>query len=193
MRGRGVRVLHIFGDLLCSKWNRNAPLSEGFTLRRIFPLHSVGADSSLPTDISLIDLASDGEASADVEGAAASGATGLDEAAPCAPDETAAGGTAAGPPLPPPPPEASAGDAPASEDPTVAANDAEEALGGDAEEGEEDHLAGFGTDSSQPQQRVDEVLEALLLRALYYVVKDKHLPVLVSSLWLTLLRCAVML
>lgn len=38
------------------------------------------------------------------------------------------------------------------------------------------------------QHEMDLALEICLLRALYYIIKDRHLPMLVSSLWALLLR-----
>ena len=180
--------MHIFGDLLSLKWNRNTPLNEGFTLTRIFPLHSAETDSALLMDVSQIDLKLDSE-DHEASGALTSASPGVSGAeagngSPSAEETAVAAGTDGER-------EGEGGSAAACGDNPIAAV-ASSDLGrgkGEQEEGraEEGPSAAAGNESSQPQQ-VDAMLEALLLRALYYVVKDKQLPMLVSNLWLTLLR-----
>lgn len=163
MRGRAVRVLHYFGDMLCYKWNRNAPINDGFSLSRIGALSGyvepMGYVDEVEAGLKIgdIGLADDMEADADAP------ADSIDTKIQPIKDEIH----------------------------DIALHNlhpdnrlpADECVMSAA-----DTIGGPLDSPSISDTEMDLALEICMLRALYYVVKDKHLPMLVSSLWSVSLR-----
>lgn len=157
MRGRAARIIHCYGDMMCQKWNRNAPINEGFSLTRIRPLP--GYEDRVDTEGNDEDSDSDdGNARREAQQAANA--------------DTPEGGADEGV-LPPEGEEGGEKDAEAEDDLASAV---------------ECVAVGDGDGDPITDKEMDAALETYLLRALYYIVKDKHLPILVSSLWALLLR-----
>lgn len=207
MRGKAVRVLHIFGDLLCMKWNRGHPLNEGFTLSRIHPIRINGAidtNDNADNHVAVIDsqdvddkLKSDDTTIIINESASNSIIISAENADNSQRLETEAQIGAGF--------EISEHEGKLSDQPTVC--DTVEApilqldvqmdsidLSGiiiedsdDVNELSAEAVMETIADSSA-QRTTDLVLEACLLRALYYIVKDRGLPLLSSTFWLIVMR-----
>jgi hypothetical protein len=207
LRGKGVRVLHVFGDYLCHKWSRNQPLNEGFSLTRIRPTEPIpsegkakevmeeegewGSEPLASPQGGIAQTASTQAMESELEAAEpvltegnddavmdalmdSVGVSGLDigedEGALCACDED----------------EEGVDDHNSDDHSDDSASDADAVSDAIAADG--------GIDPAQqltPEEKralIDGLLERCLLRAFHYVIKDKSLPVLVSSLWATLLK-----
>jgi translation initiation factor 2D len=187
LRGKGVRILHVFGDYLCHKWNKNRPLNEGFSLTRIRPTEPI------PSEAKEEDVVEEGGECGGAENVSTQANEPelgeaeaiLDEACEEAVIDTLM-------------------DSLGVLDLNEEYPDFEEEQDGlDLEEDEESVNAGAArADASEgpgPEQQlsgteeekrtlVDNLLERCLLRAFHYIIKDKFLPVLVSSLWAILLK-----
>ena len=185
MRGRAVRVLHIYGDTLCQKWNKNTRINEGFSLIRIRPLpgyeeisfpdaclesesdNSEEEEDNLESNsnddnIKLCDndnndrrISLDLDALNEEENTKDVGARGDDNVLTLN-DLTIT-----------PNHEQTMTHINVSHDTTV------------------DNIL---ITPLPTETEMDSVLEMCLMRALYYIVKDKHMPYLVSALWSLLLR-----
>lgn len=173
LRGKGVRILHVFGDFLCHKWNRNAPLNEGFSLTRIRPTEPIPSEvDEIADEVADIDLVPEGNEPPTSEG-------GASEAVPSEPvvadndDEAVIG--------------AFVGSVAAIESEGIEVDDVVEE---DAEELNAEASGDGKSSLTADEKRVlmDGLLERCLLRAFHYIIKDKFLPVLVSSIWAILLK-----
>lgn len=159
MRGRAVHILHVYGDCLCHKWNRNAPINDGFSMIRIMPL--AGYEEPLVVKEKMIYETEGGLNSAEGEDACTE--EGVQHELPVKEHEK------------------HNGDIKESVGQEEAEPEAIAVMSGEANPGE-------SRDNELNKSEMDIFLEVLLLRALYYIVKDKHLPFAVSSLWALILR-----
>ena len=159
LRGRAARIIHCYGDMMCQKWNRNAPINEGFSQTRIHPLPGYEETGALA--VKTITEGSDEDPDVDNGEDSKEGHGGSGDGEGCAAEAVMDGPDGGG--------DADAGD-------LISGVEAM-AIGEVEQEGE-----------TVTDKDMDAALEIYLLRALYYVIKDKHLPILVSSLWALLLR-----
>lgn len=172
-------MVHLFGDSLCYKWNRNAPINEGFSLSRITPLPGyVEEDLFAATEEEFVegyDAVTEGNESSVQESAV------VVENDPIIDDEhikldeqvevpaIASDGFQDGPPC-----ELSENIIQSLEEISLKVSCTVCT--------EEEPLACMN------EREMNLFLEICLLRALYYIVKDKHLPCLISNFWSILLR-----
>jgi hypothetical protein len=166
MRGRAVRIVHIYGDTLCQKWNKNARINEGFSLVRIRPLP--GYEEPFASE-------GGGGIESDMEGLEVGSGSGDEEEE--GPGEGEWGGES----------QAQGGSAA-----TILATDPAKAPGTTPGTTPGPALPETGVHVPEAavltEGEMDVLLETCLLRALFYIVKDRHLPLLVSALWSLLLR-----
>lgn len=170
MKGRAARVLHMYGDALCQKWNRNAHINEGFSLTRVRALPGY-EETAVPCGSSILEEEEEGEDDKRAEVGQSNDDHGHGQG------ERIASDVQDNPTLVIP--ACDLDEAAASNDTTT--NE------GVAQDGPNEILVNLSEDE------MDLLLETLLLRALFYIVKDKHTPFLVSSLWSLLLRYVVIM
>ena len=209
MRGKAVRVLHIFGDLLCMKWNRSHPLNKGFTLSRIYPLAPIHGDidnTEYVDDVAVresTDTAEQSHCQASDESNISNGVSTSKSISNCI---SAARDTD---PLKSEP-EVGFGietsgvegkaidqhavcdiiEAPAMLDlqlDSINLSDVVIDVEYDSDKSDTHEAVQNAPDLSL-QKNTDLVLEVCLLRALFYIVKDKGLPQLSSTFWLIVMR-----